>query len=710
MIEHVPELLHQAPLTLVLPAVVIVGAWLLAKISGFSWGIMAVLLALPIALPLLPIPLSHDVVDGRPMPIILLGWGVVTRIAVGGGLRRPFRGGGGGRAWGFLSTVYSVTLFCSAACVVVLYLDRALLDSVVPNWRATFGLVLLSVTAITVMFGLLRIARAMSLVLLWGFVALVLATEIFFGKLPLEFLADEMRAIDTDDGTDRFETAMKDVPSDGTGVGRIFLLGGANAEGIPSAVEGYFGRLERWFKARGERLPVNLAIDGASTFQLQQILDRVSLSSADTVVVAPPFIDSRIAPNAFGELGVSELDTVQRRRADARRREEIGERLIRGSLLARMLVVAFRGEGPGERLSAAAPQSPRLRPEERELVLQNMLQRISSAGARAILVTEPTLPGEIDRRYGEVVERMAASQSVPLVQLGDDDALRARMRFLRGPVLSPIGQQDLADAVIEAFQKRVVGVSSERQLVGPEGLTRIVRGSQVGSEVVFDTQVVDPGDDYFLYSLEIDGKVIEDRRQNTRAPISLRFSIPASFRQADFLRLRLSLAASPPAEQDRIGRSSRLLPIPVQVEADSRGARIQSGTDHFVCSTAGNLCVARIEPATGTIREVFDQPASAEASLQLGEWLRSQEWGAIVVGGVFLSRACPECVTALRGVGVNGSGEAGKALAFMAVTGERGERADMIERPGAVTLKKGGSRGDRLTKFALLGVKGLPVH
>jgi hypothetical protein len=44
------------------------------------------------------------------------------------------------------------------------------------------------------------------------------------------------------------------------------------------------------------------------------------------------------------------------------------------------------------------------------------------------------------------------------------------------------------------------------------------------------------------------------------------------------------------------------------------------------------------------------------------------------------------------------------------VTGERGERADMIERPGAVTLKKGGSRGDRLTKFALLGVKGLPVH
>jgi hypothetical protein len=598
--------------------------------------------------------------------------------------------------------LYSLVLFCSAACVVVLYLDRTLLDVILPNWRATIGLVLLTVTALTVMVGLLRIARAMSFVLLWGFVALVLATEIFFGKLPVEFFSEELQVPDTAESGDRFETAIRQLPLGDANAGRVILLGGANAEGVPEAIDGYFDRLEQWLKARGERVPVNLTLQGASTFQLQQILERLTLSPSDTVVVAPPFVDSRVAPNAFGERGVSEIDTIRQRREDSQRQDQFGARLIRGSRLVQILAFALTGMS-SEPLTAAVHQSPRLRPEERGVVLQEMARRVSGAGARMILVTEPTLPGEIDRRYEEVVTKVAAEKAIPVVQLANTDALRARMRFLRGPILSPVGQQEMAEAVIESFKERSPSISEER-IIGAEGFLAVVRGSEIAPEIIFDTQVLDPGDDYFLYSLEVDGKVIEDRRQNTREIFTLRFSVPPPLREADFLRIRLAIAASPPAEQDRIGQ----LPFPVQVKSDLSGARIQSGSDRYGCASPESICVVRIEPATGTIREVFDQPASAEAALQLGEWLRRQEWGSIVVGGTFLSRSCPECVAVLRSIGVNATGGAGRALGFIAVTGERGERAEVSERNGSVDLSKGGSRGERLSRFKLLGVRGLP--
>jgi hypothetical protein len=73
VIEQASDLLQHAPLTVVLPMIVIGGSWILAKISGFSWGLMGVLLAVPIGLPFLPLPLSQDLSENNPVPVILLG-------------------------------------------------------------------------------------------------------------------------------------------------------------------------------------------------------------------------------------------------------------------------------------------------------------------------------------------------------------------------------------------------------------------------------------------------------------------------------------------------------------------------------------------------------------------------------------------------------------------------------------------------------------
>jgi hypothetical protein len=80
--------------------------------------------------------------------------------------------------------------------VVLLVADPRLLHTYVPNWRDSFGGVLLGTMAASVGLTMIRIFKSAALLVLCSVATLILASQIFFEKMPYDLERGDIQKIE----------------------------------------------------------------------------------------------------------------------------------------------------------------------------------------------------------------------------------------------------------------------------------------------------------------------------------------------------------------------------------------------------------------------------------------------------------------------------------------------------------------------------------
>lgn len=182
-------------LTLALPIALLAGSYLVSKFLKISF--IGTLLAgcLPLALPFLDLPFSQELTHRNPHYMIAAGWLLLLSLAVGWVLVRPLASGAV-QSFGLVRCAYLCILAGALVTVGLLLANPAVLNSYAPGWRESAGMVLLCASMFSMSMALFRFFRAALFLVVWSFVSLVLASEIFLGKLPQEILNEDVEKIE----------------------------------------------------------------------------------------------------------------------------------------------------------------------------------------------------------------------------------------------------------------------------------------------------------------------------------------------------------------------------------------------------------------------------------------------------------------------------------------------------------------------------------
>jgi hypothetical protein len=302
-------------------------------------------------------------------------------------------------------------------------------------------------------FALARVLRAAMLLVVWSFVSVVLASEVFLHKLPQEIVRDDLKRIQSLVPSGSLQKAIEQLDvrakGDGTGV-RAFVLGGSSATGLSFVEEkALSSRIRDLFEQVGLNVSVHDAsVPGASVYDLGRIArEKIEPQRPDVVFVVGWASDKERGVNSYGLPGLSEseaqaLQSSQRQASGLDAMVESARTAVTSSALYRYVKSQIRGD-------ETDLQKPRVSPQEYREELVQTVKLLKSSGAKVVLVSEPVL-GEEDRPYREAMLETAVSEQalfVPsdkLISQADDPTA-----FSRGALLSRRGYDIVAKGAVD---------------------------------------------------------------------------------------------------------------------------------------------------------------------------------------------------------------------------------------------------------------------
>jgi hypothetical protein len=187
--------------------------------------------AAPLALPYIDSPYIEKLRADHPQGAFAGAWMAVFALGLAWRSSVPVVGGFVGRV-GLFHAGYLVALASALVVSIMLFFAPDTLVSVAPNWRSTFGGLLLAASCLSVSREFVRVLRAGVMLAVWSCVSLILASQVFLNKMPHAIRRDDLAQLEWFFAQSAVERAFQGVR------GMLFDRSGlARAFGISSAYE-----------------------------------------------------------------------------------------------------------------------------------------------------------------------------------------------------------------------------------------------------------------------------------------------------------------------------------------------------------------------------------------------------------------------------------------------------------------------------------------
>lgn len=679
--------------TLVLPALLVVGAWLLSKILRFSMWATLLVGCLPFVLPYLDLPFSREFLDANPLYLIGGGWALLFCFALGRAIVSPALGENGRNPAGVVRAAFGVVLGVALLVVALLVSRPEILESTFPGWKGGAGLVLLCASLLSMSLWLARVLKAAIVFSLWSIVSLVLASELFLNKLPYEVVREDLRHLQPlasrfglEDALKQVETFASPIHDDSSSVSekiRAYVLGVSPNTGYLFPKERSFARaLQGVLERQGVSAEVK---DGtsfdASSVQMQEIAARqIAPLKPDVVVIMGWGADTVRGRNSYGIPGLSELA--------AKKYVENIRALHRYPFAADVVESVLYRYGTNL-MSPTAAEIPlealpyRVSPEEFKREMLSTVKSLNEAGSQVILLPEP-VAYESESEYRVAMQQVAQETKAAFIPvdelLSGDPKLSSNGRlFARGRILSQLGYDNLATLVIPTLVAKTskggaaivpnnvsnnlpsnvptqsvtfASVGGALPTVDGGSIAPIVREevsllvdpNQVRGDLIFRIKIAEQGTRFYRVVFSVNGEFVADRRLDSRDETRVRFSLPPEAKKYSVVELTLRTVASPPPNEDLIGTTDQFAPTPLQVTSDPSGvSMVKVGRRAFFARSRGAGAVAlSIDLRSGDIINSIRSEDAAEVA----KWILNQPWGSIVATSLQFTK--PEELATLR--------------------------------------------------------------
>jgi hypothetical protein len=363
------------------------------------------------------------------------------------------------------------------------------------------------------------------------------------------------------------------------------------------------------------------------------------------------------------------------------------------SLLTSTLYRFLRGQQ--DPIAVREESLPRVPVEEYREELSETVRELRAAGAKVVLVSEPTVDeGELG--YRDAMQQVASSESALFIPVAEDLAQsKDPLLFGRGKILSDKGYNAVASSM-SRYLSSFVGApvvpdgqdpeqSSDPQnsTLGVQGqqVKMVVRPSDVNGDLVFKLRMPEQGTRFYRVAFSANGQFVADKRLDSRDSVRVRFQLPEQYRSLPIVELAVRTVASPPLESDRIGSSSVYVPVPMSVSMENgRETSIKVGQSSLY--SVEPFSALAVDPRSGDILS----SVRAKDALELSSWSRTLPWGAMVVGALATpSDLDPTTATGLKGISGGVSlPPRGERTAFVGLVG--GAKADLLMQSGKDSL------------------------
>jgi len=436
-----------------LPVAMLFGSLLISSILRISKiGTIAVAsLALP--LPFLNLPFATDFCEKHPEYVIGGAWAVMLAAAIGWVLVRPVVAGAVA-SLGVIKFIYLIILAGALTVTGVLMVDPEVLTRHAPGWRGTAGLVLLSASLLSMSLSLARVLKAALFLVVWSFVSIVLASEVFLHKLPQHIVREDLRRIESlvpsetlSNVLEKLDVGVKAGDSD-----TAFVLGGSPVAGFRLSEENSFsGRVRRILERSGRKVAMHdAALQGSSIDEIRRAVhETIEPFRPKFVFLVGWAADKNQGYRTSGSWGLTRwrdgepnitggdtasVANVIRQAAD----------LISSSTLYNYCL-------GGARVTDAL--RPRVSAEEYREQLTDVVRSLRAAGSEVVLVSEPVVKAD-DKPYRDAMVDASVTESVAFVPA---DSLIAQVGdprvFSRGTLLSGSGMEVIAGVAVEMLME-----------------------------------------------------------------------------------------------------------------------------------------------------------------------------------------------------------------------------------------------------------------
>jgi hypothetical protein len=433
-----------------LPLAVLFGSLVVSRL--FKLSVIGTLLAAsaPLALPFIKLPFVKEITHGHPEYVIGGAWAVMLSAALGWVVVRPIVSGAA-KSVGVLRLGYLLVLGGALVVTTLLLVNPQVLVEHAPGWRGSGGFVLLSASLLSMSMSLARVLRAALFFVMWSFVSIVLASEVFLHKLPQEVVREDLKRLEAVVPKEAIERAIERLQvaaTSNSSTRKAVVLGGNTALGFPLPRDKTLAsRLQALFTSSGLNISVcDASFEGATAYEVAWLAhEKVAPLRPDLVFLVGWASDKQLA-------GASRVGWDQ---SSALLADDSADDGVRASLSSSMLL---RWATSALEEEDVLKDQPRVAPSEFRLAIADAVRALQAAGTMVVLVAEPTL-GTDDYPYREaMVETAVETQSLFLSSeriVGQaPDVTRA---FSRGSLLSSSGYDALAEGVVS----RLRTVSSE---------------------------------------------------------------------------------------------------------------------------------------------------------------------------------------------------------------------------------------------------------
>lgn len=696
--------------SIVVPVVLLVGSFLVSRAFKLAWTWTLAGGLIPLVLPILPLPFSQEFINSRPELIIGSGWLLLMGAAVGWVAARPAVEGAIASV-GLVKFIYFVVLAGALGVTGLLLANPVALQEMLPGWRGSMGVVFLCASLLSMSIALARVVKAAALFAVWSGVSLVLASEIFLGKLPYNILRDDLKSLESlvpksvmggiQGGLDSALSVSRE------GLKALVLSGSPSSSQLFSGQRNFGSQLEDVLRRGGVDIDVrDLSRPDSSIYDLHEAARREMVAEKpDLVFIMGWASDAMPGANSFGIPGLTELG--------AREHVDRAEKLMRYPWVSEVLSSRLFRYIANTQTDAHAQAAPfRVPVEEYRTELAGMVGELQALGITVVLISEPHTVHPEEQLYRAALESVAQETGVLFVDAeqvlktrGGDKHLGARGRLISTEAMSELAvvtAQRLAEYALQRAQTGEVaqsfgpefddeqGALPEYQLSGilGEAVNVVVNPREAGGDLLFRIRHLDTSKRYYRVVFSVNGKLVADKRLNERDSARVRFKIPQEFMDLPFVELSVRTVASPGDVGDSIGSSDTSVPVPVSVFADGQVSEIRVAEESL--STSDDFAVSVVDPVSG---EVVDSLVSDDGE-QVGRWIMARPWGSIVAGAGRASLS-PESLKYL------GLSTADAPKAFVGVAGSRTQQGVLKSGDGVQTIEIGSKTVRSMSRFLL---------
>jgi len=447
--------------SIALPMVMLFGSLLVSRVLKISkiGTILVASLALP--LPFIEMPLAREFCHGHPEYLIGAAWAIMLAAAIGWVLVRPVVAGAVA-SLGIIKFVYLIILAGALSVTSILMVNPDLLARYAPGWRGTAGLVLLSASLLSMSLSLARVLKAALFLVVWSFVSIVLASEVFLHKLPQHIVRDDLKRIQSIMPSETLNSVLQrlDVGMTEGDANSIFVLGGSPATGFRLSEEHSFSdRLRRRLEKSGMRVVLHDAsLQGSSMYDIRRAVSERIEPLRPKVVFVVGWAGDKIR-------GSNPRDVPAWTSAEAHAGSGLGDDGTTFSRTFNGACDAITSSKLYGYLVGSRREPGTLRPgvpaEEYREQLAQVVRSLRAAGSEVVLVSEPVV-GADDKPYRDAMVEAAVIEQAVFVPA---DRLIARTEdpsvFSRGALLSPRGLDVVAGGAVDLLRRAAVATDGQ---------------------------------------------------------------------------------------------------------------------------------------------------------------------------------------------------------------------------------------------------------